>query len=1722
MKKIALVFWFFLMCFSIKAQSYGNEWINYSQKYYSFSLTQTGLYKIDVASLAAAGIPINTFTAGNVQLFGREKELPLFIQDGGDNLLDLGDIIFFYAEKNDGWLDSTLYDDPSRMGNPKYSLYNDTIQYFFTWNSSENNKRFVVENDVDFNSYSPSNYVLAEKWQSFSQSYIAGEKSSDASSSFFVSGEGWGSSIQNGVNGYTWNLSSTLLENVYQGIDAPLVNYRAVTVGASNAVFGGIGNHHSLHTIGSSNYVLIDTIFTGYQGISINKSFPVSVLPAAGGTNYKVSIIGDQSALSDFQSLNYWSFLYPRSPSFLNANKTAFLVENNSNQAKIRLNMSLLSLTNPYCFVLGDVPRKTPVVTVSPGNFQVLIPNSASGNLQKVILQDASTIVNIISFKLVNGTGVFTDFSSLPNLEKALLFIYHPKIENSVIEYATYRSSILGGDYNVILSKTDELYQQFGGGIPKHINGIRRYAHFIYSLANEKPVGMYLLGKGIREASVTTALSSGPGTRVSPATYGQSLVPSFGQPSCDVCITSNLGGMDKWVPLIPTGRISVNSNIELQTYLSKVKEFELQQDPGSIYSSQSKDWQKQILHFSGGNNSNEQYLFQLYLNNMASIAENDYFGGNTTLVAKQSGNPLTPAQIQGIQDRIKEGVTIMNFFGHASSSISGFDVNLDEPENWDNQGRYPLLIANSCYNGNIFQSTSTKSEQFVLTPNAGVIAYLGTIDYGFTSALNDFSNNFYKQFSLYNYGGTLGSHIKNLIDTVMNPNSDLITESTFSQMTLHGDPMLRLNPHDKPEIELTDPQIVFGPDNITLATDSIDISVTLKNLGKSIPGDFTLQILRDFPGSLVDSNYVFIVNGLDYEKTIQVKIPFYPLIGVGLNRFTISADIPSVVDEQYDEVTNNQVLKNFMINIDGIEPILPIDFAVVPRDTIALFASTIDPLAPLNTYRFEIDTVHTFNSGFRRYAMVTGLGGVKSVNWNQWISNSTNIAAPVVMVDSVVYYWRVCLNEAMPMWKTRSFQYIINKEGWGQDDFHQFTFNAPIGVNLNQISENREFVPIQKTISCLALASFSAPFIYDNAWYLNDEQQEYEVCNLSPKFHVAIIDKATLLPWETRYTYPNGTVVNPNNNFGNANDNSGCKPRPMRYFTFQQNNAAQIDAFQNLVENVVQNGDYILIYSPMTTRYDWWDLYDPGLYQTFSNLGSDSIYAGRPNRPFIFLTRKGDPSFVVELVSQNNENIFLDTLISGSQLFGRETTPLIGPVSEWKSLFWKRDGLEQTAGDSTILNIKLYNTYGAYQYTIDTLMTPNDSIIQLSNLIDPVLFPFMRLEAQYYDSITQTPSQLDFWHVVFAPLPEAAIDASAGITWTTLNDTLQEGETVKFAVDVRNISDYGMDSLLVNYYIVDKNEVIHPILYPRQGPLLSGDIFRDTIEFSSIGLVGENWLRMEINPYVDLLNAQTDQPELTHINNLLQFPFAVQSEDINPILDVTFNGQHILNNDIIAPTTEIIVTLKDENPYLVMSEDADTSLFGIYLTDPDGEQFKIPFMNSNGEVIMQWIPAEMQNKKFKIIYPKYFEKTGIYSLLVQGSDKSGNLSGDFEYKINFEVIHESAITEFLNYPNPFSTSTRFVFTVTGDELPDDILIQVMNINGKVVREITEGELGPIHVGRNITDFAWDGKDQFGDQLANGIYLYRVQARLNGQNVKQLESGADKFIHKGLGKMYLIR
>ena len=69
-------------------------------------------------------------------------------------------------------------------------------------------------------------------------------------------------------------------------------------------------------------------------------------------------------------------------------------------------------------------------------------------------------------------------------------------------------------------------------------------------------------------------------------------------------------------------------------------------------------------------------------------------------------------------------------------------------------------------------------------------------------------------------------------------------------------------------------------------------------------------------------------------------------------------------------------------------------------------------------------------------------------------------------------------------------------------------------------------------------------------------------------------------------------------------------------------------------------------------------------------------------------------------------------------------------------------------------------------------------------------------------------------------------------------DSLQEGQNIDFAVDIRNISDYEMDSLLVRYWIEDQNRVRHYLAYPRQDSLHVNKSLRDTVHFSTVRLRG--------------------------------------------------------------------------------------------------------------------------------------------------------------------------------------------------------------------------------------------------------------------------------------------
>jgi hypothetical protein len=200
---------------------------------------------------------------------------------------------------------------------------------------------------------------------------------------------------------------------------------------------------------------------------------------------------------------------------------------------------------------------------------------------------------------------------------------------------------------------------------------------------------------------------------------------------------------------------------------------------------------------------------------------------------------------------------------------------------------------------------------------------------------------------------------------------------------------------------------------------------------------------------------------------------------------------------------------------------------------------------------------------------------------------------------------------------------------------------------------------------------------------------------------------------------------------------------------------------------------------------------------------------------------------------------------------------------------------------------------------------------------------------------------------------------------------------------------------------------------------------------------------------------------------------------------------------------------------------SDTSVLSLILQYPNGTKKEIPFNDPN----VRFTPAASTNQnKATIEFTPSFTEDGTYRLIVKGKDMSGNTAGDVDYSVNFKVITKSSISNVLNYPNPFSTRTHFVYTLTGEAPPQYFRIQIMTISGKVVREITQDEIGALKIGTHKTDYAWDGHDEYGNQLANGVYLYRIIAK--GKDGKAFEGyegdTTNDLFKKGIGKLVILR
>ena len=99
----------------------------------------------------------------------------------------------------------------------------------------------------------------------------------------------------------------------------------------------------------------------------------------------------------------------------------------------------------------------------------------------------------------------------------------------------------------------------------------------------------------------------------------------------------------------------------------------------------------------------------------------------------------------------------------------------------------------------------------------------------------------------------------------------------------------------------------------------------------------------------------------------------------------------------------------------------------------------------------------------------------------------------------------------------------------------------------------------------------------------------------------------------------------------------------------------------------------------------------------------------------------------------------------------------------------------------------------------------------------------------------------------------------------------------------------------------------------------------------------------------------------------------------------------------------------------------------------------------------------------------------------------------------FNENQDLVINNVLNYPNPFVNYTEFWFN-HNSSVPLDVSIQIFTVSGKMGRTLIGQTAGGIKSTSSLSrDIIWDGRDDFGDKIGKGVYVYKLKVHSSALN-----------------------
>ena len=1603
-----------------QSDAYSDDWYTASASYVKIGVTADGVYRVDGAALEQAGLALGAVDPSTIRVLQNGEEIPLWIEGGTGSLLQSTDALVFIGTRNRG--DDEIWafgDAPQWQSSPFYSLFSDTTWYWLSW-GGEAGLRYL-DTDPQQSVGAPTTVSATRETVHLEEDifYYFGD-SNDAAQPQFTRGEG-----------FMWrNITHTDTSPISQSFELPIDDIAApdnpaldsvvVTVHISSA--SALQHIVSLQVAINGNLADCTTCFDeadwdNYAFRTLSVTIPRALFPEGAEASAVVTSNNEFNSIAnrvliDWVEVSYRSMLpagVEQGSFTLPAGTYALERSNATAGEQIILNPNdrrRFVVPGAATALFNDAPTATTTYWTTPSTAYL-----------------APIAVELHQTKDVGEQANPADY----------LIITTPALAASAEAMAAYRNAMDG--YNVSIVYQADIFNQYDYGRPTPI-AIRRFLQATQQW-DTPPSFLMLWGDALRPEDNQARR---------PLRAWETI--SFGYAPADPWFGMQLNGESDWLQRLAIGRIPIRDNETGLFFLQKL---------GNYESSEPAAWQKRFMLLVGGRDNLEQMRLQERAILWSETAAMTPTAMDTLWFFKRATEALDPSFRDSLSAAFKNGASWISYFGHSAADT--WEIVTDDPEDYDNADRLPIVLSMGCNTGNfaggptVLADRLVYGERLVLASLNGSIAHWGSSSASTISQPAELALQVHRtafQDTTRILGQVFQEAKANYLDGLIQSRSVF---TVLLQYGLIGDPATRIQIPDKPELQTSSDGLTILPVTPIPSNEKLDVTVTVRNWGLVPADSVEIQVVHQPPEQ---PQRIFEQRAL--PAALETEIPFTLPISetdVGDNRVTVRIDPGNVIVE-VDE-TNNDAEKVHTVFSTGLAPIAPINFGIVASPRPLLRTSVASSDTTQRRVLFELDTTPTFDSPALQ-TISTLTNGV-TADWQ----------VPAPLEDGQGYYWRARIDDATQAssWSTSHFTVDLSADqpGWLQREaFFEENETDPF-IAWNPETATWAFSDFRVDVR----ASSERGNGFEKGQFLVNATI-YESTTLG--FGVLIIDGAT-------------GDVRSHGSFPTYDMRSELE---VRFDTDSTRAVARLDSMLN----TLTTGDYLFVRTRHLGNLSGPEI-QGDIKSWFGSLGSQAIDTLSYNHLWLMATRFGFPEETVERVEPPGDG-FLNEIARDTSLFfsrpeGLVFSPPVGPARSWASL--ENEVMLSNADSEARIDIIHPETNAVLLSDVAL-----NSAADLST-IDATSTPFLQLRASLSDVSRQSTPQLTSWRVNYNPVPELAIVPAE----TRLSsDTLSIGEPLTIQTGVANLSDQPAPVALVRYTLTDASNTEQFLGADTLQALAAGELRAVTFEVDTGGLTGSNRLRMELQ--------QPDTPDPFGLNNVLIREFYVQGDQGSPSLEVLIDNEMLPSNPEpvrnlqdpslpfvnARPTIEIVVT--DDNPFQALN---DTSLIQIQLN-----QRPVSF-NAPG---IQFQPGTLDNNEARVIYmPDLSGRDTTHTLFLRVFDLAGNEANGSPYQVHFRIQNDFEIESLYPYPNPMHNHTSFAFQLRGSDVTmiDDFRIRIYTIAGRLIREfdfLEDPELLDIpglRIGWNMA--GWDGRDADGDLVAPGVYLYKVFLRSDGRTIQ---------------------